>query len=185
MGVRLKLDPRQVTKLLATVPELRKAATRALANAGDKEGRAFKKKLVAKVRQVRNLKSAFVRDAITLKRPARSTGLENMVWRIRIVGKPVPLATYPHTDGRDGLVVKVKPGSSAKLPHSFVAPALDSRLFRRVGKERGPLVQLYSSPISRILEKSNGILERLQREAVEGLRTSFLAGLEKQREKLR
>jgi len=182
---RMKVDKAAIAQAKKELTALQRAGQRAAQNAGDKAGRSLTTALVKYLRTRRNLKAGFVRAGMRLIRPSRGTTIEAMIWQVRVVGKPVPLASYPHSSGRGLLKVRVKPGGASVLPHSFTAPALDAKIYRRVGTARGPLKQLFSSPITAVLESGRGIIERLRAEAVSALRVSFASGLDAQLGKIK
>lgn len=183
MAFRMKVDKAALAALTKVASSVKQAVDRAARNAGDKAGRQLVTSMQKYVQSKKNLKSAFVRAAMELKRPTQTTGLEAMRWRVKVVGKPVPVAQYPITPGKRGVRARINKGKSTLIASAFVVPAFDGGVFVRTGKARGPLKQLYTSRITDVLSDA-GVIDGLLAQAQTTLRTAMSEGLGAQLAKL-
>jgi hypothetical protein len=184
VNARLNWKPAQAAALKDMAKDVRKATIRALRNAGDKAGRHLVTESVKYVHSRKLLKQGFIRSHITLKRPGKDA--EELLWRMRVVGKPTPLAIYPHTQTKRGVRVRVNRGGGPKLiPSSFERPSRGKPgIFVRRTKERYPLKHFLASRVIDVM-MDKGQLERLLKKSQDLLRAAFRSGLAAQLAKLK
>lgn len=177
----MKLDKASLAAVLKLPSDVKKAVTRAYQNAGDVGLRSLITTSQKKVQSKKLLSSAYVRAALVPIRPPQGSDFSKLVWRMRVVGKSIPLVQYPHGKGtKKGLRVRIGPGKTAMLKHAFVGYG-GTAILMRVGKERGPLRQLYSTRITTVLAPFTA---ELQAQAQATMRAAFDAGLGVQLAKL-
>jgi len=109
---------------------------RAVLRAGSEALRALRAEAVRKVRESRTIKASTVRDAMVPNYP--TAGTPDPVWRLRVSGRPMPVAAYPHRQVRAGVSVQIKAGSRAVIRHAFVATMKSGHegVFKRTGRFR-------------------------------------------------
>jgi hypothetical protein len=155
----------EIKQNLKTITDVEKAMQQAFRRAGDIAGRAMVKAAVEYVKGKKRLKVGDIRSGITLLRPGLKA--EKLVWKLKVESKrAVPLAKYPHRQTKTGVTVRVNVGKSAKLRSAFVATLKGGHtgIFRRVGKARLPIKEMFSSKLTDVINDS-GVGQRLQENA--------------------
>ena len=130
---------------------LTKAVARA-ARAGTRDGaRTLRTRAARYVRGRKALPLRRVNEALAVRRPARVSSLSDVTFSVRASGRPVPLSAYPVRQTRRGVAVRVnRQGGRKTLPGAFLVTLRTGHLgvFRRVGKPRLPIRELYSSTVA-------------------------------------
>lgn len=126
------------------------ALARALKMAGGDAIRALRAESKRRIRERKVIKAEFLADkALPLTFPT-GTALEALEWRMRVSGKPIPLAKYPARQTRRGVIVQVNKGSPALLGSAFIRTLRSGHrgVFMRQGKARLPIRELFSTRTS-------------------------------------
>jgi hypothetical protein len=164
------------------------ALGRALRLAGNQALRAMGAESNISVRRRKRMREGEVMKGLPLVFTGSRTAIKDMVWRMKVSGKPVPLSAFPHIDTRkQGVLVRVNVGGSTKrLPGAFVATLRSGHegIFKRRGKARLPIDELFSSRISDTM-KDEAIILHVQGVAFNRMQTAYQRGLERELGKLK
>lgn len=142
-----------------------RAIERAVRKAGATGLRDMQSEAQKRIRQRKRLKISIIRKAFRLRRPAGATPIDRLEWAIDVSSKPVPLAAYPHRQGRKGVSVEVNVGKRTLLEGAFVARMKSGHkgIFKRRGEKRLPIEERFGSrPVDALLHKgeSEAVAER-------------------------
>lgn len=178
MKLSVKLDAKGIAAF--TSGSVGRALAAALRKAGSTALRDMRSEASKRIRARKALKAGIIAKALTVQRPSGgAAALLAGEWALRVTGKPVPLIAYPHrlTRGADGaesrprmgfgrigearigtvqqtLSVEVNRGKWTMLPGAFLARMKSGHegIFRRVGKARLPIHELFGSrPVDALL----------------------------------
>ncbi len=100
------------------------------------------------VRGRKRLKVSKINKAMTISFP-RTKVLSELAWTMRVDGSPVPMADYPARQVRKGVSVEINRGSRKLVASAFFATMRSGHrgIFRRSGKARLPIHELFSSTV--------------------------------------
>jgi hypothetical protein len=164
MSVRIsvKWDRSQIAALESG--PLKGALKRALRKAGATALRDMRAEASKRIRQRKRIKSSYIRDAITMRRP-NGGDIASMEWAIDVSGKPVPLIAYPNRQTRKGVSVEVNRGKRTLIKGAFLATMRSGHkgVFRRRGRARLPIEELRGSrPVDALLHEgeAQGVADR-------------------------
>jgi hypothetical protein len=101
-------------------PKVEKALVRALSKAGADAIRAMKAESSRKIRERKRIKVARVNRSLPLYFP-EAKELGRMAWAMKVSGKLVPLAEFPHRQTKRGVSVAVNVGQRKLIKGAFVA----------------------------------------------------------------
>jgi hypothetical protein len=154
--------------------QINRALTRALAKAGSDAARALKTAANKRVRQRKRFKLARLRAAMPLYFPRNKKDINNLVWRMDVSGKPVPLAEFPYRQTKKGVSVAVNNGKRALVKGAFVARMKSGHvgIYRRRGKERLPIDEAFTTRVSDVFNDS-GMIPDLKKRTNAVFRASF------------
>ena len=142
------------------------AMGRAAKKAGATAVRDMRAEATKRIRSRKRLKVGIIRKAIALRKPKGGMSILEMGWGLDVRGTVVPLIAYPHRQTRKGVSVAVNVGKRTMVQGAFIATMPKSGhkgIWRRAGKSRLPIVELYGSrPVDALLHKgeSESVLER-------------------------
>ena len=152
--ISVGIDPKQIEQIKGALGDLERRAPREIAtalNATSKKvrivsARALKKELNCPVK--------VLKKAIRQKGKANHENLTAVVGLFR--GYPIPLKYFKPTQLKRGVTYKTRTGAKGKsvLRDAFIAPQYGGRVYRRKGKARGPLQQVYGPSPGDAFEKS-------------------------------
>jgi hypothetical protein len=162
------------------------ALVRALRLAGNQALRGMQKGSVEHVIQRKRMKPDEVTKGLPLVFPSRKEALRDLVWREKVSGSPVPLAKFPHIQTARGVSVRVNVGGATKrIKSAFVATMRNGHqgVFRRKGKERLPIQELWTTRLSDVM-KDAGAIPSIQSKAYAKMQGAFERGLTRELQKL-
>jgi hypothetical protein len=165
-ALNLEWDQSQIAVFRAA--KLERGLTRAVSRAGSDAIRAMRVASSRQVRARKRFKVSRVNRAMTLRVPDKGASLEALVWRMPISGEPVPLVEYPYRQVRKGVSVAVNKGKRVLVKGAFVATMRSGHtgIFRRDGKARLPIHELFSTNIAHVFGDT-GMVPAVQRRASE------------------
>ena len=109
-----------------------------------------------------NVPSKVLKKAIQTKSKATAKDTKAIVglW----AGHPIPLKYFKPTQLKRGVTYKIDPKLKGKsvLRDAFIITSFGGRVYRRKGKERGPLDQVYGPSPGTVFEKA-GVTEAAQK----------------------
>jgi hypothetical protein len=142
---------------------------RTLARAAKKAGstalRDMRSEANRRIRTRKKLKLKVIRQAMTLERPKKAKRIDDLEWKVKLDGKPVPLSAYSHRQTKKGVSAAINVGKRSFVPSAFVATMRSGHkgVFVRRGPERLPIEELYGSrPVDALLHQgeARGVAER-------------------------
>jgi hypothetical protein len=138
--------------------KLETALTRSLGKAGSDAARAMKAASGKTVRERKRLKVARVNKALPLTFP-KVKDISSLVWRMDVSGSPIPAVDYPHRQTRRGVSVEINTGKRSLIRGAFVATMRSGHtgIFRRRGKSRLPIDEVFTSKIADVFRDSGMI----------------------------
>jgi hypothetical protein len=154
---------------IVTDKKILSAMGRAAKKAGATAVRDMRAEATKRIRSRKRLKMGIIRNAIALIKPRGAHSILDMGWGLNVRGTVVPLIAYPHRQTRKGVSVAVNVGKRTLVQGAFIATMPKSGhkgIWRRAGKSRLPIVELYGSrPVDALLHQgeSEGVLERGKR----------------------
>ena len=130
-----------------------KAVLRALKKAGSSGSKALRAAANRAVRARKRLPVAVVNESI---RPVVSSGstISDLSWNVRVSGRPFRVSDYKYRQIKRGVSVAINKGK----PRSLIEGAFVARVgkhvgvFRRVGKARLPIKELYTSRVTDVFK---------------------------------
>lgn len=162
--------------------EIRKSAARSI-NRTATGTRTF---LSKEVRKELKIKAKPVRDAVRIKKASPNASLRNIQGIVEVSGKPIPLIEFGarernvRKDGKvyKGVSVRVKDRRKV-VRGGFLATMKSGRtgIFKRKGKSRLPIRELFSTSITDIL-RNEGFLDRIAKFVDERFFREFKRDLE-------
>lgn len=152
---------------------LERAVTRALSKAGGDAIRGLKAESNRQIRARKRIKAGKVTKALPLTFP-KGKHIDDLAWRMDVSGAAFPLAAYPFRQVKRGVSVAVNTGKRNIVGGAFVATLKSGHIgiFKRVGKSRLPIKELYSTRISDVF-KDPGMIPTIQRRGQAVFSASF------------
>lgn len=146
-SIVLQWDTRQIDKVFGDRGAER-ALLKSLKYAGRDALRMLKSSSSRYVRSRKRLKVSRVNKAM-ITDPARGNEIRDLSWTLRVSGKPVPLIDYPHRQTRKGVMVSVNRNTRVLVKSAFLATMRSGHegIFKRVGRARLPIRELFSSTV--------------------------------------
>ena len=162
--------------------KLDRALLRAAARAGSDAIRALKTASSKAIRERKRFKVARVNNALPIFYPRSK---EDLVWRMDVSGKPVPLADFPYRQTKTGVIVQVNQGQRKLVRGAFVATMRSGHvgIFRRVNKARLPIKEAFTTRVSDVFNDPK-VIPAVQARAQIVFRSSFERLLQMELEKL-
>lgn len=157
---------------------LEKAVVTAARFAGRDAIRALRVDVSREIRQRKRFKVSTVNKALALNFPRSPRTLESLAWSMTASGKPVPVAAFPHREvrngarggrlmlrGHRGVRVEINVGQPTIIKNAFVATLKSGHegVFRRVGKARLPIKELFTTRITDVIQDRGFVPARFQR----------------------
>lgn len=138
-----------------------RALTRALTRAGGEAVRAMKVAASRSVRQRKRFKVKRVNEALPLFFPRGKQEINDLVWRMGVSSKLVPIVEFPHSQTRRGVSVGVNAGKRTLIKGAFIARMKSGHVgvFRRAfkGAPRLPIKEAFTTRVSDVFE-DNGMV---------------------------
>ncbi len=161
MDLTIKADFKAAHEKLA---KTKRALRSAVKKAGSTALRDMRSEASKRIRARKRIKVRVIHRAFTLVRP-KGGNIEDMAWTLRVSGKPVPLAAYPHRQTKKGVSVTVNQGKRTLVQSAFVATMKSGHkgVFIRRGAKRLPIRELLGSrPVDALLKKgeAKAVLKR-------------------------
>ncbi len=178
LELSFKFDTRALT------PFRDKRITKAIAQAASRAGgdaiRRIRTTGSRKVRERKRMKAGKVREALPLVFPV-SKRLNDLVWRMKVSGKAIPVIAYPGArEVRKGVSVGINRGKRKVIPSAFIAVMKSGHrgVFRRKtkGGKRLPIQELYSSTVADVF-KDQDMIPSLQEEGQRVFASAFTRNL--------
>ena len=146
MLVSVEIDKR---RLLNPGRKLEKALAKATTSAA----RALRAAATKNVRQRKRFKVSKLKKSLPLRR------VNAQEWRMDVSGEPMPVAAFPHRQTAKGVSVAINQGQRKLIKSAFVATMKSGHrgVFRRVGKGRLPIEELFTTRVSDVFN-DNGML---------------------------
>jgi hypothetical protein len=163
------------------------ALARALRLAGNQALRVMQRDSTRAILGRKLMREGDVVKALPLVFPGRKAAIRDLVWREKVSGKPVPLSQFPHIQTKRGISVRVNVGGGTKrIKSAFVATMRSGHvgIFRRKGKARLPLQELWTTRISDVMQ-DHGIIPAIEGAAYARMQSAFTRGLERELAKLK
>lgn len=92
----------------------------ALRKAGSKALTAARTRASTYVRSRKSIRAATIKEALVMERPRGAQHIDDLVWRLKVRDKPIPMFDYAPRQTKKGVTVKV--GLKRKLlTHAFLA----------------------------------------------------------------
>lgn len=156
-------DRGQIGALLTDAPE--KALLRALSKSIRDAGRAMKAASTRSVRFRKRIKVKRVNESLPLKFSYGSS-IEDLEARMDVSADPIPVAEFPHRQTSRGVSVAINAGRRVMITSAFEARMRSGHLgvFKRRGKARLPIDELYSTRVSDVFS-DNGMIPAVQARA--------------------
>lgn len=149
---------RSQAKLFTEPGALQRAITRAVSKAGGDAIRKMRTEGGKRVRNRKRFKAARVRRATPLRFPRGSRTLDQLEWRMDVSGREVPLVDFPNPrQTRKGASVGVNTGKRTLVKGAFLATMKSGHtgIFRREGKARLPIKELFSTRVSDVFRDAD------------------------------
>lgn len=154
MELALKWD-RSLLKPFQT-RAMERALTSAMKKAGGDAIRAMRAESNRAIRARKRMRASAVSRGLVLRMPVGAKHLDDLVWRIVVSNAPVPLGAYPARQIKKGVSVAVNKGKRSVVSGAFLATMKSGHqgIFRRKGKARLPIEELWSTRISDVFRDS-------------------------------
>ncbi len=163
-------DSRQLNPLLDG--GVTRALTRALRMAGGDAGNSLVTGSVKEVRAARRLKVKEVKRAIPLSKPPSGVrDLNDLVWTMRVSGAATRAIAFPNSvfgskkGARGGVRFALKTGAArTTVQGAFIAKVGKGGhvgIFRRKGKGRLPIQEIFGPRVSDLIGKNAGMKDRI------------------------
>lgn len=166
--------------------KIESAIARALRLGGNQAARSLKKDETDLALSRKHLQRQVIEEDQSLSLPGRKVAISDLVWRIWVKGKPVPVAKFPHTQSGLGTIVTFGGSGGTKLISSaFVARMKSGHVgvYHRRGKGRLPIDEMFSSRLPR--KFGNEVMLTLGDKTYRKLESAFERGLNREVAKLR
>jgi hypothetical protein len=163
-----------------------KALARALRLAGNQALRVMAEESESHVTGRKVIDRDRVKAGLDLIFPGSKDVIASLVWTERVSGEAMPLSRFPFIAARV-LRVRVNQASGFKAIKGAFARRLGSGhlgIFRRKGRERLPIQELWTTRISDAMG-DDGAVDRVQGKAMERFSSAFERGLGREMDKLR
>jgi hypothetical protein len=168
--------------------KVERALTRALRLAGNQAARVMQKKSLKQVQSRKFIRETRILKGLPLSMPSRSAEIQRLVWTERVSGRPIPLVDYPHSRSKSGIMVSVnRTGGVRKLVKAAFAAQMKSGhkgIYRRQGRGRLPIRELFSSTIANALQDSS-VLSSILNAASQRFDRAFARGLPRELAKVK
>lgn len=136
------------------------ALVRAVAKAGGDGLRALRVAGSRRVRERKRVKVSRVNASLPLAFPRRKKELYDLVWRMGVSARPIPLIDFPHRQTKKGVSVSVDVGKGPRLIKSgFIATMRSGHvgIFTRVGKQRLPIREGFGTRLTGVFRDQGNV----------------------------
>lgn len=166
--IELRVDETDLARAEALLAGIEKGIEKAVSRAINKTAVSARTKIVRRIARETSLKQKIIRRAVTLRRASYR------VWQavVGIRGKPMPLVWFHARQTKAGVTYKLRKGEPRKTAlHAFLArmPSGWFGVFRRKGRPRLPIEQLFGPSVREIFAGAPGLVEETVRETGEKL----------------
>lgn len=153
---------------------LEKALTRAVSKAGGDAIRWMRTGSNRLVRQRKRFKAGAVREGLPVFFPRSKQHLTDLIWEMKVSGKPMRLSDFPHRRTARGVVVNVNTGKRSLIKSAFIATMKSGHrgVFMRRGRSRLPIDEGFSSRLSDVFN-DRGFVPFVQEGAQQKFEISF------------
>lgn len=120
------------------------AIVRALSKSGGDAIRFMRTGSSRLVRSRKRFSAARVSRALPIFFPTRKQRISELVWRMNVGGKPVPLIDFPHGQTRRGVTIAVNAGKRTLLQGAFLAKMKSGHegiFLRALSNQLGPVTK--------------------------------------------
>lgn len=161
MFISVEIDKR---RLLNPGRKLEKALAKATTSAA----RALRAAATKSVRQRKRFKVSKLRRALPLRR------VNTQEWRMGVSGETMPVASFPYRQVKRGVSVAINQGQRKLIKSAFVATMKSGHrgVFRRVGKSRLPIEELFTTRVSDVFN-DQGMLPAVLGRTQDVFRSTF------------
>lgn len=157
MDITITYNPKQASAF--TDRRILAATARAFSKAGGDALRKIRTEGNKLVRARKRIKAGRVRQGLPTSRKGSTSNIASLEWRMRISGRNVPLAFYPHRQTKAGVSVEINPGQRKVIKGAFVATMKSGHkgVFERMGKKRLKIEELKSSTLTNVFMDPDSI----------------------------
>ncbi len=141
--------------------KVERALASALSKSGSKAIRSLKVQSNREVRERKRLKVKLVNESLPLDFPRPSKELNDLIWRLRVSGKAIPLASFPNREygSKKGQRGGVSVALNAQGPRTLIQGAFLARMdsghvgiFRRRGARRLPIDEAFGPTLAALFK---------------------------------
>jgi hypothetical protein len=154
------LDKKSLESVMKVIEDLGKNARQQIRIAINKTGDKVKTASARKLRKELNAPVKVLKKAIRIEKQTNTDWLAATV--LMIAGHKIPLKYFGARQTKSGTAFKVNSSNKGKLPHAFVIPKYEKRVYQRVGKQRGPLAQQRGPAPGEVYQSSGVVSEALR-----------------------
>lgn len=161
--IELRVDAGDLARAQALLAGVHKGIEKAVTRALNKTATAARTKVIRRIAAETSLLQKVVRRAVTLRRASWK------VWQaiIGIRGRPLPLIWFRARQTRIGVTFQLRKSEGRKTAeHAFLAtmPSGWRGVYRRTGRRRLPIKQLFGPSIREVFANAPGLAEQTVRE---------------------
>lgn len=142
------------------------AVRKSLTQAGSSAIRAARAASNRLIREKKRIKVRTLNAGLSLSFPRGAKDIDDLEWRLRVSGKPIPLAAYPHRQTKRGVVVAVNKGRAKVLIRgAFIAVMRSGHrgVFMRTTTKRLPIREGYSTRLTDVFRDPGVVPATLNR----------------------
>lgn len=154
--------------------KIEKALVRAVSRAGGDALRALRTESSKLIRGKKRFKASRVNKSLPLMFPRGAKDLGALEWRMKVSGKPVPVAEFPHSQTKKGVSVGINVGKRTVIKSAFIATLKSGHegVFRRVGRSRLPIREAFTTRVSDVFQDAD-VIPGAQAKAQEKFKSAF------------
>lgn len=159
--ISVRLDRAELNQLKRELAGVKNGVPRAMSAAVNRSLTTGRTLISKSVRDVATIKAGDVKDAMKIKRAS----VANPKGSIRIDHKPISLSKFTISQKKPGVSARVWKGSGRTLyKHAFIATMRSGHkgVFRRVGRNRLPIKEIYGPTPEGLLRKRPALLESIK-----------------------
>jgi hypothetical protein len=153
--ISLTVDPKLIKELRGALKDVEKKLPRELATAINATARKVRLETSREMRKVLTVKVTVLKKAIKIKKKANPKSTQATVFFAD--GHPIPLKYFRAKQlKRGGVTYKINPTFNRKsiIRDAFIVERYSGNVYRRTGKQRGPLEKLHGPAPSEAFEKA-------------------------------
>jgi excinuclease UvrABC nuclease subunit len=153
--ISISVDAKSLKELRNALKGVEKKIPRELATAINATAKKVRLETARELRKVLTVKTTVLKKAIKIKKKASAKSTKATVFFAD--GHPIPLKYFRARQlKRGGVTYKIDPKFNRKsiIRDAFIVEQYNANVYRRTGKERGPLEKLYGPAPSEAFEKA-------------------------------